>query len=188
AVPTGDTVVIGDIPRIAERINYLDHLEADLPNIQIDRPRAGYTDGIEIKGRVRISFHTMSYPGANLIWHCPYIILFNSSDGKVNGENYEEYQMLKINGEDDTDERPYDNKFSMKKGSSFPGWESWKERNKQGLECVVEAERKGNTVTVRSENLGISIENILTVTDDMPGKVYVALSGDQVALTDIRIG
>ena len=187
AVPTGDTVVIGDIPRIAERINYLDHLEADLPNIQIDRPRAGYTDGIEIKGKVRISFHTMSYPGANLIWHCPYIILFNSSDGKVNGENYEEYQMLKINGEDDTDERPYDNKFSMKKGSRFPGWESWKERNKQGLECVVEAERKGNTVTVRSENLGISIENILTVTDDMPGKVYVALSGDQVALTDIRI-
>lgn len=186
-VPTGDTVALGDIPRIVERINYTDHLEADLPNIQIDRPRARYTDGIEIKGRVRIAFHTMSYPGANLIWHCPYIILFNSSDGRVNGENYEEYQMLKINGEDDTDERPYKNKFAMKKSARFPGWENWKEKNKQGLECVVEAERKGNTVTVRSENLGISIENILTVTEDMPDKVYVALSGDQVALTDIRI-
>ena len=75
----------------------------------------------------------------------------------------------------------------MKKSARFPGWENWKEKNKQGLECVVEAERKGNTVTVRSENLGISIENILTVTEDMSDKVYVALSGDQVALTDIRI-
>ena len=74
----------------------------------------------------------------------------------------------------------------MEKKDSFPGWDKWKEINKKGLECEVDIERKGDRIVLRTENLGISIENTTTVLDDR-NKVYVAISGDQVALTDIRI-
>ncbi len=74
----------------------------------------------------------------------------------------------------------------MKKNNTFPGWESWKDRNKEGMECSVELVRKGNTITTVTENLGIYIENT-TVLNNAPDMVYVALTGDQVALTDIRL-
>ena len=76
----------------------------------------------------------------------------------------------------------------------FPGRENtevrkvqidrWMSASTQGIE--VSLEKKGNRVILKTENLGINIENITTVTDDK-STVYVALSGDQVALTDIRI-
>lgn len=76
----------------------------------------------------------------------------------------------------------------------FPGRENtevrnvqidrWMSASTQGIE--VSLEKKGNRDILKTENLGINIENITTVTDDK-STVYVALSGDQVALTDIRI-
>ena len=54
------------------------------------------------------------------------------------------------------------------------------------MECEVDIVRKGDRIILKTENLGINIENVTTVTDDR-SKVYVSLSGDQVALTDIRI-
>ncbi|MCR5686894.1 MAG: diguanylate cyclase, partial [Lachnospiraceae bacterium] len=84
------------------------------------------------------------------------------------------------------DEEFAKNSFVMKKGLSFPGWDKWKEINKEGLEVEVYLEKKGDCVMIRTDNLGIAIENMTTVMDDKH-KVYVALSGDQVALTDIRI-
>ena len=39
---------------------------------------------------------------------------------------------------------------------------------------------------MNAETLGISIENLTTINDGND-TVYVALTGDQVALTDIRI-
>ncbi|MCR4589678.1 MAG: HD domain-containing protein [Lachnospiraceae bacterium] len=182
----GDTVGLGDIPRIADRLTYIDHLESDIPNIQIDRTRSDSTEGIEIEGKVKISFRTTSLPGANLVWHCPYILLFSSDDGRVGGENYVEYQMLKLNGEDDGDDRPCKNRFVMKRGPEFPGWTRWEELNKEGFESEIFAERKGGRIIVRSENFGIAIENTCTFTGETP-KVYLALTGDQVALTDIRV-
>ena len=47
-------------------------------------------------------------------------------------------------------------------------------------------ERKGDTITVTTENLGIFVKNITTVLDGKEA-IYVALTGDQVALTNIRI-
>ena len=74
----------------------------------------------------------------------------------------------------------------MKKKDNFPGWEEWKEKNKEGVECEVTFERKGNSIITTTENLGIYIENV-TVIKENPAKIYVALTGDRVALTDIRI-
>lgn len=47
--------------------------------------------------------------------------------------------------------------------------------------------RKGNTITTVTENMGIYIKNVTTLNDDDTKDIYAALSGDQVALTNIRI-
>ncbi len=185
AEQTGETISEGDIPRVAKPISYIDHMESDIKNIQIDRTRSATTEGIEIDRRFRLLFHTMSLPGANLIWHCPYIVLFSSENGLVNGKNYREYALIKLNGENEEVNSSAQNRFTVKRREDFPGWEVWQEKNKLGMECEVSFERRGRRVIVRTENLGIEIECVTTA--EPTGKVYAALTGDQVALTDIRI-
>ena len=183
---TGKMTGSDDIPRIADVISYTDHLESDIPNIQIDRTRSAYTEGIELTNRTQIIFHTMSLPGANLVWHCPYIILFYSDDGTINGENYREYDMIKLNGEDNGSNEYAQIKFETRKSDDFPGWEQWKEINKEGVTCTLSFERKGNKIRMNAENLGICMESTMTILDGQ-SRIYASLTGDQVALTDIRV-
>ena len=77
-------------------------------------------------------------------------------------------------------------KFSIKKKEEFPGWEKWKKVNQKGMDCEVSLEKRSDKIIMKTENLGISIENT-TILKGEKAKVYVALTGDQVALTDIRI-
>ncbi len=184
--PTGVHVTEGEIKKIVEAISYIDRMESDIPNVQIDRPRIASTEGIPVKEDLHVAFHTMSLPSASHMWHCPYIILFYSDDGRVNGKGYEEYVLLKLNGEETGGEDYVENKFIMKKSEDFPGWEQWKEINKVGMESAFDVTRKGNHVTISTNNLGIYMENT-TIMKDTSKPVYVALTGDQVALTDIRI-
>ena len=161
-------------------------MESDVKNIQIDRTRSAHTRGVELKDRLRLMFHTMSLPGANLVWHCPYIIIFSSGDGMVYGPDYREYAAVKLNGETDPSEEYATNSIYMKRRDDFPGWDVWKEKNKEGLECDVRLVRKGDRIELRTVNLGVEVENTTTI-KDKPSKVYVALSGDVCALTDIRV-
>ena len=174
------------IKKIVSEISYIDRLESDLPNIQIDRNRSGSTKGIPVKDRLRIDFHAMSLPGASLVWHCPYIALFYSEDGKMYGKGYRSYAMIKINGEGSGNNEYAQNRFTMKKSDDFMGWENWKKKNKEGIECTVYLVKSGNKITLGTENLGIAIENTTLINDDVK-EVYVALTGDRVALTDIRV-
>ncbi|MCR5251550.1 MAG: HD domain-containing protein [Lachnospiraceae bacterium] len=183
---TDEMIGPADIPRIADEISFIDRMEADLKNIQIDRTRSASTEGVEVKNRCRILFHSMSLPGANLVWHCPYVVLFSSADGRVGGPDYREYVLIKLNGENEEDGKYAQNSFVMKKKESFPGWDRWKEINKEGMECELSLERKGSRIILKTENLGISIESTTIVSDDTQ-KVYAALTGDEVALTDIRV-
>lgn len=183
---TDQTVGEGDIERICDSISYIDRLESDFPNIQIDRTRSLSTDAVEVKNGLRLEFHSMSLPASNLVWHCPYIILFYSDDRKVGGAGYKEYALIKLNGEVSGEDEYAHNSFSMKRSEKFGGWSEWKELNKRGIECCVDFIKHGDKITTVTENLGISIENITTVIDGN-NKVYVSLTGDQVALTDIRI-
>jgi uncharacterized protein YajQ (UPF0234 family) len=113
------------------------------------------------------------------------VVLYSSDDGSVGGENYHEYALIKINGENEATDEYAENRFVMKRSDDFPGWEEWKTINQKGLDCQVHIEKHGNRVIIKTENLGISIENTSVIKDDKP-KVYVALTGDQVAITDIR--
>ena len=182
---TEQIVEENDIPRIANQVRYTNRMESDVPNIQIDRTRSAATKGIELKDRLRLNFHTMSLPSASLVWHCPYVVLFYSEDKKVGGRGYREYAVIKLNGETDGSKEFSENRFRMKK-DGFAGWEAWKEANKEGMECEVEFVRRGNRVVMTTNCFGISTENISQIAEG-PHEVYVALTGDQVALTDIRV-
>ena len=184
--PTGKNYTEEDIERIAKEITYTDHMESDIPNINIDRPRSAASEGIEIKERLRLAFHTMSLPGASLVWHCPYIVLFSSDDGTVGGPNYHEYDLIKLSGENNGTNDLAQVRFTMKKLDTFPGWEVWKEANKEGLECEISVEKKKNQIHLKTQHLGISMESTTTILDERD-RIYLALTGDQVALTDIRI-
>ncbi|MCR4807151.1 MAG: HD domain-containing protein [Lachnospiraceae bacterium] len=183
---TDETASDSDRRRIADEISYIDRMESDIPNIQINSTRSQYTVGVPIKDNRRIAFHTMSMPIANLVWQCPYVIIFYSQDGKVGGPDYREYAVIKLNGEDNGSNEYVQNNFIMKKTGDFKGWDDWKVRNKEGLECELEFSRKGRKLTMTTSNLGIDITNITTISDG-PDEVYISLTGDEVALTDIRV-
>ncbi len=182
---TGQVTKDGDIRRIAGIISYIDRMESDLPNIQIDRSRSASTPGIPVKNRLILKFHTMSLPTAHLVWHCPYVLIFSSDDMKVGGQGYHEYELIKLNGENNGSNEYAESHFVLKK-DDFEDWESWKTKNKAGMECEIDIIKRGNRVILTTENLGISIQETVTIKDGAKD-VYVALSGDQVALTDIRI-
>ena len=183
---TGRTVKPEEIPRIAEKLSYIDRMEADIRNIQIDRTRSAATEGIPVRHHLRLNFHTMSLPGADLVWHCPYLVLFSSDDGLVGGENYHEYVLIKLNGENDGTYTGAKNRFVMKKTEEFSGWNAWKEKQRAGIEVEVQAERKGKQIQITTENLGIHLENTTTVLEDREN-IYIAITGDQCAITDIRV-
>lgn len=182
-----DEVISGDeIRKIAEDISYIDRMESDVPNVQVDRNRSAATEAVEIKGDTQIQFHTMSLPSANLVWHCPYIVVYYSSDKMVGGKGFREYALIKLNGEYEAESDFAENRFSMKKQESFPGWDVWKEIHKKGLECKIDIKRNGDRLTIETENLGIQISDRIRILDGAP-EVYVALTGNQIALTDIRV-
>ena len=183
---TGDTIGAEDIQRIAEKEKYTDRLESDLPNIQINRTRSDHTIGVELKRKLILDFHTMSLPGAFLVWNCPYVVLFSSADGTVGGKDYREYALIKLCGENESEEVYAKNNLIMKKKDEFLGWEDWNNKNRKGFECEVSIVQKGGHIVLKTENLGIEIENTTDISE-VPDKIYVALTGDQVALTDIRI-
>lgn len=174
------------IPRIAEEISYIDVPEGDIPNIQADGYRSATTDGILVKDKVTITFHTMSLPTARLVWHCPYFSIFSSDNGKVNGPDFREYGLLRLDGENWDSDDFGSNKITVNKTEQFTTWDDWKAINKEGFDCSITIERSGDQVTLTTSNKGIEIVNVTTMKD--PSKeVYISLTGDQCAITNIRI-
>ena len=185
-VETDHMVLENDIPRIADKLNFIDRISSDIPNVQIVSPLIDFTRGVKIQDKMNIFCHIQSLPDANLIWHCPYIILYNSDDKKPFGKNYREYAMIKIDGEDNGSNEYAENDFQMRKTEDFISWEEWENQNKAGYECQIEFFKKGSVVTIKTQNKGVAIQNVCSIRDGSKD-LFVALSGDQVAITDIRI-
>ncbi len=174
------------IERIAEEISYINVPEGDIPNVQINGHRTDTTIGTPIDGDLKISYHTMSLPTARLVWHCSYIVIYSSDDGKIDGPNYTEYVLIRHDGEIWESSGMAENELTVTKKKEFSGWDDWKEKCKQGYDSEVLVSRKDKEVTVTTDNLGIYITNRTKILDD-PKQVYVAFSGDQAAITGIRI-
>ena len=179
-------ILENEIPRIAEKLNFINRISSDMPNVQIVRPLCDYTKGVLVKDKMKLFFHTQSLPDANLIWHCPFVILYNSEDKKPFGINYHEYAVVKFDGEDNGSNEFAENNILVRKTEDFVNWEEWALQNKAGYECQIEFFKKGNEIIFKTQNKGVYIQNT-TVIKDGSKDVFVALSGDQVALTDIRI-
>lgn len=174
-----------EIPRIAPRISYIDVPAGDVPNIQVDGYRTESTKGIPVRDGTTISFHCKSLPTARLVWHCPSYVVFTSDDGTVGGGNYREFSLVRLDGENWESGNAVENELLVEK-QDFNGWDAWKRYNKAGYDCSVSFSREGNTIISQTKNAGISIRNIITI-KTKAAEVYVALSGDQCALTNIRI-
>ena len=174
-----------EIPRIVEEISYISENEGDIPNVQIDTFRSEASRGVAITDGMKLTFHSLSLPTARLIWHCPYILLFYSDNGQIQGPNYREYGLVRLDGEY-WEGNGVKNTVVTTKKDDFVGWEAWKSAHKSGIDVAVSFGHQGNRITVTTDNLGLLIENT-TVINDGPAEVYVALTGDQCALTNIRI-
>ena len=176
----------GYITRIAEKISYIRGPEGDIPNVQIDGYRRTSTKGIPISNGLTITFHTMSLPTARLIWHCPYFVIFHSGNGEIGGKDYRDYALIRIDGENWEGDGKAENNLLINKTDAFQSWDEWKKINKAGFDVTVTFERKGDTIVTTTENLGISLRNTTKILDGEED-VYVAITGDQCALTNIRI-
>lgn len=175
------------IPRIAEKISYIDAPSGDLPNVQIDSYRSSASEGVEIRDGMRISFHTRSLPTARLVWHCPYVDIFSSDDGKVGGENYRDLAFTRFDGECWELDPKCDVVFKVFKNDSFEDWDSWKKLNHEGYDAEVTFKVDGNRITLITENGGITVYSTAVVYGASK-KIYTAITGDQVAITNLRIG
>jgi hypothetical protein len=175
----------GYIPRIAEEISYLDGPEGDVPSIQVDGYHSLITEGHPVSDGMKLVFHTMSLPTSRRVWHCPHIILFTSDDKKIDGGNYREFSLIRLDGEHWESNGSSENKMVTNLLDDFDSWEAWKTFNKEGYDCEVLFKRTGNKITITTQNGGIAIRNNIIVPDNIE-EIYVALTGDQVALTNIR--
>ena len=182
---TGLVVRERDIPRIADEVSYTDRMVADLPNIQVDSYFSAVTDGIPVRDGLELVFHTMTLPTANLVWNCPFLVFFKSDNHLVHGPNYEELVIVRLDGESATSGGSARSITEMHEDESFENWDKWKEINKKGFECRVMFRRFGNRVTMSTANAGITVKSTVYL-EDSGEDVCVAITGDQVAITDIR--
>ena len=174
------------IPRIAEEISYIDGPTGDVPNVQIDGYRTDATEGMPLRDGMELRFHTMSLPTARLVWHTAFIDIFYSDNRKVDGPNHTEFALIRLDGEYWDDSHGLsENDMEIVKKEEFTNWDDWLAHNKEGMDCTVRFLRRDNKVVTITENNGISIRNTTTVKMDTD-EIYVCLSGDQVALTNIR--
>lgn len=175
------------IPRIAPEVSFINVPEGDIPNVQVDGWRTDASNGIEIRPVMQLSFHTFSLPTSRLIWHCPFISIFSSDDGKIGGPNFREFAIIRLDGESWEEDPFTSNRIITNMSEDFGNWDEWKRKNREGLDVDIRIKYAGNTITVSSENAGLGFRNVTVLPDDKPPKLYVALTGDQCAITGIRI-
>ena len=65
-------------------------------------------------------------------------------------------------------------------------WNDWKTKNKSGLDCELTYHKEKGKVIITTEYCGLSIRSVTTYEETVP-EVYTALTGDQCAITNIRI-
>ena len=135
---------------------------------------------------MKIRFHGQSLPTGRLIWHCPYISVYTSKNNKPDGPDFIEYVLIRLDGENWESDEHAKNEVIIEKTNDFEGWNSWKDKLKEGIDCEVSIFREGNKITVMTENLGIAIKSITMINDDVDD-IYLAFTGDQCTISDVHI-
>ena len=95
--------------------------------------------------------------------------------------------MIRIDGETWDDEKSgAKNQLEVDKTSEFISWDEWKRINKEGIDCSVTFKIEGDSIITETENLGVKLKNTTVISGGVKD-VYVILTADQCALTNIRI-
>ncbi|MCR4762746.1 MAG: HD-GYP domain-containing protein [Lachnospiraceae bacterium] len=175
-----------DIVRIVPELRFDGGEPGDLPNIQIDGYRRVTTEGIPLGDYLKLTFHTKSLPLARLVWHCPFVLLFSARRGNAGAEDFREFALIRFDGEECPASECAESETEVDKTEEFGDWEQWKARNREGLDCTVVLRRKDNEVTAVTEQAGLRIRTTTRITDGSK-RIYVALTGDLVAMTGIRV-
>ena len=68
-------------------------------NAKIFMRRTNATEGVPVTAGMKITFHAMSLSTGRMVWHCPFISLFSSENGMVDGPEYCEHILLRLDGE-----------------------------------------------------------------------------------------
>ncbi len=183
-----DDVPVGDdhIERIAPEISFIDGPAGDIPNVQVNGWKAESSMPIPVKDEMKVTFHSMSLPTARLVWHCPYVSIYTSRDGSLTADDYREFVLIRLDGENWESDEKVSNTITVNMKDDFGSWDAWKKRNKDGIDYEIYVKREGSRITVNSDNGGISIFTTTDISMKVD-KIYLALTGDQVALTDIHI-
>ncbi|MCR5800842.1 MAG: HD-GYP domain-containing protein [Lachnospiraceae bacterium] len=185
-IKSEDESPVDYIPRIAEEISYINGPVGDMPNVQVDDYRTAHSQGIPLVDGLKIKFHAKTLPTARLVWHCPFIDVFCSDDGVVDSESYRDLAFLRFDGECWECDPNCHVDLNVVKTDDFMGWDAWKEYNAGGYEALVLFKIEDDKITIITENAGISVANELTIKEvDKP--LFVAVTGDQVAITNIRV-
>ena len=174
------------IPRIAEEIDYIKNApEGIVPNVQIEGARTAASRGIPFKKELTLTFFAKALETARLVWHCPYVLLYSSGDGSVDGPMYVEYACLRADGESTTEPDRVVNKTIVDRLDAFETWDLWKAKLKEGMECKATIKRSGRSFKVQTDIGGISVTHVMEIKGNIDN-LYVALTGDQVVITDVR--
>ena len=155
-------------------------------SIQVETPRSVYSKAFHVGETLTVSFRAKSLPTARLVWHCPYAVLFYSNDATVNGRGYREYALVRADGEGWSDEHCATIKTVIDRLDEFDSWEKWKEKNRAGIDCTITARRMNNLLFIQTDVGGISATHTLTLMGKN-GDLYMALTGDQCVITNIKI-
>lgn len=173
------------IPRIAEKFSFINGPAGDIPNIQIDSFRGNHSEILELTEKTALSFHSISLPTSHRVWHCPMICLFTSDDGTLKN-NYKELFLARMDGEVWSDNEDIKNTSVISKSEIFENWNVWKSKNKTGVDCKVSLSLLNDKVILKMENSGLQVVNQTKLPENL-GKVYFYITGDQCAITQIKI-
>ncbi len=174
------------IERIAEEITFIDGPAGDIPNVQVNGWRTESSEPIPVKPEMKVTFHSKSLPTARLVWHCPYMSIYTSGDGSMTADDYREFVLIRFDGENWESDEKASNSIVVNMKDDFGNWDTWKKRNREGIDYEVYISKTGNRITVNSDNGGIVLFTTTDINMDVDN-VYLSLTGDQVAITDIRI-
>ena len=76
--------------------------------------------------------------------------------------------------------------LNVTKTAAFKDWYAWKKNNQDGYDTAVTFRVEDNKIIIITENAGISLSNTAVLTG-IDKTVYAAITGDQVAITNIHI-
>ncbi len=79
-------------------------------------------------------------PTARLVWHCPSCVVYTSEDGLINGKDYKEFALIRMDGET-WQSGDYSECLLLVDRHGFDGWDAWKKFNKEGYDCEIVFER-----------------------------------------------